>query len=57
MPLVINNLRGGHTHIHMHTDVHTETILRNQVHIGLRPAHAWYNFSSVSKLAEIVIKH
>ena len=32
--LVINSLGGGHTH--MHTDVRTETISRNQVRAGLR---------------------
>ena len=33
-PLVINSLEGGYTHKHTctHTNIHTETILRNQVH-------------------------
>ena len=35
-PLVINSLRGRHTHVHMHTDVRTETILRNQHVPGLK---------------------
>ena len=36
MPLVINSLGGGHTHTntHMHTDICTETHLRNQVPAG-----------------------
>ena len=37
MPLVIHVLRGGHTHcdtqIHKHAYIHTEVILRNQVHV------------------------
>ena len=55
-PLVINSLGSGHTHTHTHTqtqtktqtqththiDVHTETILRNQVHTRRRPARAWF---------------
>ena len=35
-PLIINSLRGGHTNTH--TDVSTETILRNHV-------RAWFNNS------------
>ena len=41
-PLVINSLKGGHTHTytqihtHTHTDIHTETILRNQAHAWLK---------------------
>ena len=35
MPQVINSLRGGHTHTH--TDLRTETILRNQVRTGHVP--------------------
>ena len=27
----------------MHTDVRTETILKNQAHAGLQPARAWFN--------------
>ena len=42
MPLVINSLRGGHTH----AEIRTETILRNQVHTGYRPACAWINSSN-----------
>ena len=46
MPLVINSLRGGHTqtdtNTHTYTDAHTETILRNQMCIGLWPACAWF---------------
>ena len=45
MPLVINSLGGGHTHINTHTDIRTETILRNQAHAGLWPACAWFNKS------------
>ena len=37
-PLVINGLRGGHTHKHAHTHIRTETILRNQA-----PMRAWFN--------------
>ena len=34
-PLVINSLESRHTeHTHMYTDIHTEKILRNQVHTG-----------------------
>ena len=37
---------GEHTHTqaqtHAHIDVLTETILRNQVHASLWPAHAWF---------------
>ena len=39
MSLVINNLRGGHTHTHV--DVCIETILRNQ-------AHAWFKNQLIS---------
>ena len=31
MPLVINSLGGGHTQTNTHTDIRTETILRNQM--------------------------
>ena len=53
MPLVINNLRGRHTHMytqtfaHKHTDVHTEIILRNQAHAEHRPAHAWFKVTAL----------
>ena len=43
MPLVINSLGGGHTDTNTHTDVRTETILRNQACAGLWPARAWFN--------------
>ena len=39
MPLVINSFRGGHTHTNTHTDVCTETILRNQVSVRHRQVH------------------
>ena len=46
MPLVINSLRGGHTckytHIHTHSDVRTETTLRNQECASHGPACAWF---------------
>ena len=44
MALVINSLEGGHTHAntHMHADVHTETILRNQAYASLWPALTWF---------------
>ena len=42
-PLVIHSLGGGHTH----TDVCTETILRNQVSAGLWLAHIWFKNSSL----------
>ena len=38
-PLVIDSLGGGHTHEHTHTDVRTETILRNQVRRSAAGAH------------------
>ena len=38
-PLVINSLGGGHTQTHTHTDVRTETILKNQ-------ACAWFKTES-----------
>ena len=37
---VIYSLGGGHTH--RHTDMQTKAISRNQVHVGLWPAHAWF---------------
>ena len=43
MPLVTNNLGGRYTHIHMHTDVCTETIWRDKVHVGLRLACSQFN--------------
>ena len=55
-PLVINSLGADtHTHTHTHTnthkDIHTETILRNQASVGLRPVHAWFkNISRHSKI-------
>ena len=45
MPLVINSFRGGHTH----TDVRTETILRNQVHAGCRLAHNWFTWEELNR--------
>ena len=46
MPPVINSIGGRHTHanthIYIHTDVRTETILRNQVHAGLQPVCVWF---------------
>ena len=43
-PLVINSLRGGHTHMQAHTRIlsQTEAILRNQAHAGLWPACTWF---------------
>ena len=43
-PLVINSLRGGHTHTHTHTYTHswTEATLRNQAHASLWRVHAWF---------------
>ena len=41
-PLVINSLGGGHTHTNTHTDVRTETILRNQASAGLWPVRFWF---------------
>ena len=43
MPLVVNSLGGGHTNTHTHTDFHTETIFRNQVHADLLQAPVWFN--------------
>ena len=39
-PLASNSLGGGHAQrqTHAHTDVRTETILRNQAHTGCRHA-------------------
>jgi len=48
MPLVINSLRGGHTHTHTHI-ARTKAISRNQSHAGLWPAHAWSNKKKVKK--------
>ena len=42
MPLVLNSLGGGHTHTNTHTDVRTETILRNQARASHRPVRAWF---------------
>ena len=43
MPLVINSLRNGHTtQTHTHTDVRTETMLRNWVGASLCLACAWF---------------
>ena len=39
MPLVINSLRGGHTHKHIHTHAHTfwtEAILGNQARVWFK---------------------
>ena len=42
-PLVINSLRGGHTHKHTHTYRHPHrNILRNQARAGLWLARAWF---------------
>ena len=43
MPLVINSLGGVHTQTCTHTDIRTETVLRNQASAGLLPAHVWFN--------------
>ena len=56
MSLVINSLGSGHTHTHTHANTHTrilsrtEAILRNQAHVGLRPARAWFNKTSTNML-------
>jgi len=43
-PLVINSLRGGHTHTHAGILTSwTKAISRNQLHAGQRPVHAWFN--------------
>ena len=49
MPLVINDLGGGHTHTHTHANTHihiqtirTKAILQNQAHAGRRPVRAWF---------------
>ena len=47
-PLVINSLGGGHTQTHTHTDVHTETILRNHLRAWFKNNwiehyHSWYS--------------
>ena len=49
MPLVINSPRGGHTHIH--ADIRTEIMLRNQVCGGLWPVHAWLNKQEPQNIA------
>ena len=41
MPLVINALVGRHTHTHVHTDMQTKKISRNQAHTAKGP-HAWF---------------
>ena len=45
MPIVINSLGDGdtNTYTHKHTYMFcAESILRNQVHTGQRPAHTWF---------------
>ena len=56
MPLVINSLRGRHTYTNTHTDVCTETILRNQGHAGLWPACTWFkNTNTYKALVRILL--
>ena len=45
MPLVINSLRGRHTCTQTctHTDVHTKSILRNQVHARFKNLENYIN--------------
>ena len=46
MPLVIKSLGGRQTHTHMHTDVHTETVLKTR-HM---PVHAWFKYLPTEKV-------
>ena len=41
-PLVINSL-GADTHTNTHTDIRTETILRNQARASLQLVRVWFN--------------
>ena len=51
MPLVILIASGADTHTNTYIHVRTETISRNQVHAGHRPARTW--FKNHKKLAKI----
>ena len=48
MPLVTNSLGGGHACTH--TNVHTETIIRNRAWASRRPAHIWFKNQLHTKL-------
>ena len=56
MPLVINNLRGGHTQTRTqaYRRSRTEAVLRNQAHAGLWLARVlfknMYSFNGINKL-------
>ena len=39
----IHTYTQGRGYTHKHTDIRTETILRNQARAGLWPACAWFN--------------
>ena len=41
MPLILLIASGANTH--MHTEIHTETIVRNQASAGLQLGHSWFN--------------
>ena len=53
-PLVINSLRGRHTNTHAY--IRTETILRNQAHASLWPAHAWFKNLKIMNLTKGVAR-
>ena len=56
MPLIINSLRGRHTHItHMYTDVCTETILRNKACTDNKKLMYQCFLKSFSKLTKNII--
>ena len=62
---VIYSFSGKYAHTHVHTRAHTHThththrlprqILRNQVRVGLWPAHAWFNKSTLNPMAKLSI--
>ena len=58
MPLVINGLGDRQTrrYIHTHTNMLTKAISKNQVCIGLQPAHTWFNkFVCIAKHVLVMI--
>ena len=56
-PLVINNLRGKHTHTCTHRHSQTKAIVGNQASTGLGPAHAWFkNFTPIPLVVYAVSK-
>ena len=54
-PLVINSLRGGHTHTQAYRHSWTEAILRNQACTSRRPARTWFKNNSLYSLLGIIM--